>query len=210
MILLPQSPKSSMSPDLPGDNQSIRKHSNAESTHSNTTFSTETPKHDDDWLGSPKDLNFPETIPEEASSVEEERVVIFRIPSTSNGQENFMESYYTMDASLLHQQTAATTNAHRTDSDHPILSKRHEAPTKFDFDKIESFEREHRSQNSDHHHHQQGRNGTEEDPAKGTQIVLKYDVNAATFMDVGVLRCLFMAHWQEEGVYWSLHYFNNR
>lgn len=164
-------------------------------------------------MGSPKDCNFPETIPEEASSVEEERVVIFRIPSTSNGQETFLESYYTMDASLLHQQTL-----HRTgDGDHPILAKRHEAPTKFDFDKIESFDREQRSRSNSNQHnpnehsadHRQN-SQTEEEQNKASQIVLKYDVNAATFMDVGVLRCLFMAHWQEEGVYWSLHYFNNR
>lgn len=32
------------------------------------------------WVSSPKESVFPETIPEEASSVEEERVVIFRIP----------------------------------------------------------------------------------------------------------------------------------
>lgn len=32
------------------------------------------------WVSSPKETGFPETIPEEASSIEEERVVIFRIP----------------------------------------------------------------------------------------------------------------------------------
>lgn len=38
----------------------------------------------------------------------------------------------------------------------------------------------------------------------------KFDVNAATFLDVAVLRCLFISHWQEDGVYWALHYLNNR
>lgn len=33
-------------------------------------------------MSSPKDCVFPETIPEEASSVEEERVVIFRLPAS--------------------------------------------------------------------------------------------------------------------------------
>lgn len=111
-----------------------------------------------------------------------------------------MESYYTMDASLLQ---------HQTHGDHPILAKRHQAPTKFDFDKIESFDKEQRSR-SDNYNQEKKQSSTEEEQNKTTQIVLKYDVNAATFMDVGVLRCLFMAHWQEEGVYWSLHYFNNR
>lgn len=36
------------------------------------------------------------------------------------------------------------------------------------------------------------------------------DISAATFLDVGVLRCLFISHWQEEGVYWALHYIYNR
>lgn len=50
-------------------------------------------KHDDEmsWISSPKDRTFPETIPEEASSVEEERVVIFRIPQTA-----CKPSYYTV------------------------------------------------------------------------------------------------------------------
>lgn len=33
------------------------------------------------WISSPKDTVFPETIPEESSSTEEEHVVIFRLPS---------------------------------------------------------------------------------------------------------------------------------
>lgn len=36
------------------------------------------------------------------------------------------------------------------------------------------------------------------------------DISAATFLDVGVLRCLFITHWQEEGIYWALHYMYNR
>lgn len=36
------------------------------------------------------------------------------------------------------------------------------------------------------------------------------DVLAATFLDVAVLRCLFVSQWQEEGVYWALHYIYNR
>lgn len=39
---------------------------------------------------------------------------------------------------------------------------------------------------------------------------MRYDAVAATFLDVGVLRCLFILHWQEEGVYWCLHYIYNR
>ncbi|CAG9838602.1 unnamed protein product [Diabrotica balteata] len=37
-----------------------------------------------------------------------------------------------------------------------------------------------------------------------------YDSSAATFLDVAVLRCLFITLWQEEGIYWALHYMYNR
>lgn len=36
------------------------------------------------WVSSPKESVFPETIPEEASSIEEERVVIFRLPYSND------------------------------------------------------------------------------------------------------------------------------
>lgn len=52
--------------------------------------------HDEEvgsWVSSPKDSVFPETIPEEASSVEEERVVIFRLPASSN---IFDQPFYTV------------------------------------------------------------------------------------------------------------------
>lgn len=32
----------------------------------------------------------------------------------------------------------------------------------------------------------------------------------ATFFDVAVLRCLFVSHWTEEGVYWALTFFHKR
>lgn len=37
-----------------------------------------------------------------------------------------------------------------------------------------------------------------------------HDITGATFLDVAVLRCLFVTHWQEEGIYWALHYMYNR
>lgn len=36
------------------------------------------------------------------------------------------------------------------------------------------------------------------------------DICAATFMDVAVLRSLFILDWQEEGVYWGLLFIYNR
>lgn len=38
----------------------------------------------------------------------------------------------------------------------------------------------------------------------------KADISAATFLDVAVMRCLFISHWQEEGIFWSLQYLYNR
>lgn len=32
------------------------------------------------------------------------------------------------------------------------------------------------------------------------------DVTAATFLDVAVVRCLFMPRWCEEGVHWALQF----
>lgn len=47
---------------------------------------------------------------------------------------------------------------------------------------------------------------------RGSRKTLSHTVDtaAATFLDVAVLRCLFITHWQEEGVYWALHYLYNR
>lgn len=69
-------------------------------------------------MSSPKECVFPETIPEEASSVEEERVVIFRLPA-----ESFKPSVYTADASMFQQQP------HARDTDSRI----------FDFDRIHQY-----------------------------------------------------------------------
>ncbi len=32
----------------------------------------------------------------------------------------------------------------------------------------------------------------------------------ATYFDVAVVRCLFIAHWSEDGVFWALTYINKR
>lgn len=51
------------------------------------------------WVSSPKDFMFPETIPEEASSLDEERVVIFRLPA---GPLLMDPSFYTVSFSTGH------------------------------------------------------------------------------------------------------------
>ncbi len=32
----------------------------------------------------------------------------------------------------------------------------------------------------------------------------------ATYFDVAVIRCLFISHWSEDGVFWALTYLNKR
>ncbi|XP_055525794.1 protein unc-80 homolog isoform X1 [Wyeomyia smithii] len=163
---------------------------------------SDTPKHDDEmsYVSSPKDSVFPETIPEEASSVEEERVVIFQLPMGVNTTD---PSFYTADASLLHQSTSLR-------GAKPPAQIHRERPekiaTKFDFDRIETLSRGDDSKPKTSTSTE--RESLETDP-KSPQCT-KGDVAAATFLDVAVLRCLFISHWQEDGVYWSLHYLNNR
>lgn len=102
----------------------------------NTSFS-DTPKHDDEMslcLASPKDPVFPETIPEEASSIEEEHVLLLRLPHGPD------PGFYTADASLLHQshfhsRRSSRSSVHSKDRFHDKHT------TRFDFDKIEAFER---------------------------------------------------------------------
>lgn len=106
----------------------------------NTSIFSETPKHDDEislCIASPKEPVFPETIPEEASSIEEEHVLLFRLP---HGPDPI---FYTADASLLHQSHYLTSSSRRS-SRSSLQSKdrfHDRYATKFDFDKIEAFER---------------------------------------------------------------------
>ncbi|CAM1296426.1 unc-80 (predicted), partial [Pycnogonum litorale] len=42
------------------------------------------------------------------------------------------------------------------------------------------------------------------------ESVCVLDVCLATYLDISVIRCLFIPQWIEDGVCWSLHYLNNR
>lgn len=103
----------------------------------NTSIFSETPKHEDEislCIASPV---FPETIPEEVSSIEEEHVLLFRLPQGPD------PIFYTADASLLHQSHYQTPSSRRS-SRSSLHSKdrfHDRYATKFDFDKIEEFER---------------------------------------------------------------------
>jgi len=43
-----------------------------------------------------------------------------------------------------------------------------------------------------------------------TEESVTMDLNAATFLDVAVMRCLFVPQWCEEGVYWALQFLYHR
>ncbi|EDW38859.1 GL13705 [Drosophila persimilis] len=149
------------------------------------------------WVSSPKEFAFPETIPEEASSVEDERVVIFRLPSAPQLMDN---SFFTADASLLQQQQSQSRRGSRQSMNSRDKDKI--PSTKFEFDQQELMRgasmKEKRSASIE----------KETDSDKSESV--KADVSAATFLDVAVLRCLFISHWQEEGIFWSLQYLYNR
>ncbi|KAL0832090.1 hypothetical protein ABMA28_001576 [Loxostege sticticalis] len=148
------------------------------------------------WLSSPKDTIFPETIPEESSSTEEEHVFIYRLPSEQNYGGAVKETYtvYAADPSLFQLRKA--------DPSKPALPGIKPLPpvTKMSSSDKESL--------SDSAGGGQGQKGTPTSAEKPTSK--QVHVSAATFLDVATLRCLFTSQWQEEGVYWALHYLYNR
>lgn len=44
----------------------------------------------------------------------------------------------------------------------------------------------------------------------GLPKVNQMDVTTATYLDVAVLRCLFISQWLEEGIFWALKYLYQR
>lgn len=106
---------------------------------------------------------------------------------------DFLIVFPQADASLFQQSQERIIEA--------IDEERHQE-TKFDFDKIHRYA-ERRSEKS-------STDKDSDDESVPSQQSIKYDTTAATFLDIAVLRCLFILHWQEEGVYWCLHYIYNR
>ncbi|KAJ8724431.1 hypothetical protein PYW08_015905 [Mythimna loreyi] len=150
------------------------------------------------WLSSPKDTIFPETIPEESSSTEEEHVFIYRLPSEQNFGGAVKEAYtvYAADPSIFQPR--------KPDGSKPALPGIKPLPQ---ITKMSSSDKESLSDSG----------GGGGGPTKGTPTSTEKpptakqgNVSAATFLDVATLRCLFTSQWQEEGVYWALHYLYNR
>lgn len=122
----------------------------------NTSIFSETPKDDElSYIASPKEPIFPETIPEEASSIEDEQIVLLCLP----GNQGPDPTFYTADASLLHHSNFQTPSSRRSSrSSLHSKDKFHDrSHTRFDFDKIESFEKKH----DDSHAKPKGSSSTE-------------------------------------------------
>ncbi|XP_039288610.1 protein unc-80 homolog isoform X7 [Nilaparvata lugens] len=186
-----------------GDQQS------ASAASTMTTAQPPATKQDEDgaWVSSPKDTVFPETIPEESSSTEEEHVVIFRLPSLADS-DGLKEQIYTFcvqaDTSMfqvtvgkppVRGPTRATLSIDTQHTQHSALdsasTRSHLPPMHgligWSMDK-ESL-------------------GSTRAAMISSNVV---DIAAATFMDVAVLRCLFIPSWQEEGIYWALQFLYHR
>ncbi|XP_046393341.1 protein unc-80 homolog [Ischnura elegans] len=138
------------------------------------------------WLSSPKETAFPETIPEESSSTEEEHVVIFRLPSLPESDGLKESSIFTVTAI-----SGSDTKQQRVKTQ-PTPKKKEVPPEKEPLPvKTEPC----------------AKSGGITEGQSGRSTL---DLCAATFLDVAVLRCLFVSQWQEEGVYWALQFLYHR
>ncbi|XP_066582663.1 protein unc-80 homolog [Prorops nasuta] len=182
------------------------------------------------WVSSPKDPTYPETILEESSGAEDEHMVIFRLPSLSKSDRptdgvKEISTIYVGEASIYHVAMGRTTSTSRSltiEKITPISAldscrqyrgvpsksvekekddKGHKEKESQDFLKsktVSSSQRQSSARNLS-----QGRSTVH-------VAAVDMDVRAATFLDVAVLRCLFILQWQEEGVYWALQFLYNR
>ncbi|XP_023244919.1 protein unc-80 homolog [Copidosoma floridanum] len=152
------------------------------------------------WVSSPKDKVFPETIPEESSSNEDEHVVIFTLPSHNESQILLdgikqVSTIFAGDASIFH-----VAMEQGSCSIIPTLTAER-VNTNGDFNTYKMIDASDGFQN------------TKQPTTKlwnQNSANVDFDVRAASFLDVAVLRCLFFSQWQEEGIYWSLQFLYER
>ncbi|XP_046741999.1 protein unc-80 homolog isoform X7 [Diprion similis] len=184
--------------------------------------STKQPDEDQsNWVSSPKDTVFPETIPEESSSTEDEHVVIFRLPSLTESEKTIdgvkeVSTIFAGEASIFHVAMGRTTNAFKSTmtieqvtaisgldakqfESKPFMQKM----GSLDKDSVDSSKIMGTATNF------HGSPTTRSTIRNGGHASI-VDICAATFLDVAVLRCLFVAQWQEEGVFWALQFLYHR
>ncbi|KAE8737653.1 hypothetical protein FOCC_FOCC016879, partial [Frankliniella occidentalis] len=180
------------------------------------------------WVSSPKDTSFPETIPEESSSTEEEHVVIFRLPSLPDSADGTKEnaSIFHADASIFRvTRTGAKPSAPLLDQIHIVKETRGHRDRVKHAQRLGSLERDKSdSKEEPHSGHKPTKPSVSPSAPKLTTAPSvsqqststsageppRLDLSAATFLDVAVLRCLFIPQWQEEGVFWALQFLYHR
>ncbi|KAF3422952.1 hypothetical protein E2986_11048 [Frieseomelitta varia] len=177
---------------------------------------------DDDniWVSSPKDTVFPETIPEESSGAEDEHVVIFRLPSLSESEKALDGG----EASIFHVAMGRTTGFSKLTIEQVTAISALDTCRQYQerSTTIGGVEKEKEDQ-----YHKTEKDTQDTLKTKGPVLqrgptdsngagltsscpAIDADVRAATFLDVAVLRCLFVPQWQEEGVHWALQFLYHR
>ncbi|XP_045030143.1 protein unc-80 homolog isoform X4 [Daphnia magna] len=138
----------------------------------------------------PKDNEFPETIPEETSSTEEEHVVIFRLPSAPDSDGIRDSSIYQAESSIIHPRSYLTADYNGDNG-----SRLPTTPDPSSSKRLLNVAQESWFQND-----------TIDPQYPHRRSSVLDDITAATFLDVAVVRCLFIPRWCEEGVHWALQF----
>ncbi|XP_046670285.1 uncharacterized protein LOC124360589 isoform X5 [Homalodisca vitripennis] len=165
---------------------------------SSTIQSTKQQDEENIWVSSPKDIAFPETIPEESSSAEEDHmfqvIVQFTHSPGSNAQTSTSIKQVQVPVPRIGK-IPTVTYEHLVAPSPPAMS----VPTIVrQKTSIQSFGM---ASNREQSGGQKGADSVDSSAA---------DVPAATFLDVAVLRCLFVSQWPEEGVFWALQFLYHR
>ncbi|XP_076221497.1 unc80, NALCN channel complex subunit isoform X7 [Nomia melanderi] len=188
------------------------------------TLSTKQPDDDNTWVSSPKETIFPETIPEESSGAEDEHVVIFRLPSLSES-EKALDGGQTNIFHVAMGQTNDFSKSTLTIEQVTAISGL-DTCKQFQEKSISIGIADRDKEKTDKHHKSEKEaQDTSKTKVSGTQkvgpsdssaagltcsVAIDTDIRAATFLDVAVLRCLFVPQWQEEGVHWALQFLYHR
>ncbi|XP_074114400.1 unc80, NALCN channel complex subunit isoform X13 [Cotesia typhae] len=178
---------------------------------------------ENNWVSSPKDTVFPETIPEESSSTEDENV-IYRMPfpdhdKNSDGVKKVF-TIFSAEASILHvamgrssKSLESTLTIERVGFDRSdektLTTLQFGIKSKTKADKNEKNQESVKQKPPPVIEESEPEQNDTNQPNRGTGGGI-VDIRAATFMDVAVLRCLFISQWQEEGIYWALQFLYNR
>ncbi|VVC45096.1 Hypothetical protein CINCED_3A015660 [Cinara cedri] len=181
---------------LKGHDYNGRPGSASINTSYNESYGQSKPYEDEMWVTSPKEKCFPETIPEESSSTEDEQVVIFHIPPYKE---------YINNAENLHNNCQGKPSIFQL----PV-GKSDSVYTYEDLASITSPEMKQLQKNIHMGNSKKKATGSGNFKSSNILETVPIDLHAATFLDVAVLRCLFVPQWCEEGVYWALQFFYHR